>query len=107
MSEIGDRFPDDYRRWVTRSEPVADPTIERVEQMAARVCEALREIAQRVGAGTAVVVTHGGAARVGCASLLGWPHAVWDTLGVLGNCRFSELVFTEGRGWQLRAHNVG
>lgn len=103
--EIRERYPDDYLRLGTAT-PISNTGIETVDDMAKRVGAALRDAAERAGPeGTAVVVTHGGAARVGCGGLLGWPPAIWHTLSVLGNCRVSELRHTADRGWQLHAHN--
>jgi broad specificity phosphatase PhoE len=104
--EIQERFPDEFARWTT-SARLGVAGIEPVEAMTERVLAALRDVAEQVGdGGVAVVVTHGGSARVGVGSLLGWPEEAWATLGVLGNCRYSELSWTAERGWQLIAHNV-
>ena len=104
--EIQDRYPDDYARWGT-AEPLAETAIETLSDMAKRVCAALLDVAARLDeGGTAVVVTHGGSARAGTASLLGWPVERSYSLGALGNCHVSELRHTPERGWQLRAHNL-
>ena len=102
--EIRERYPADHARWA--EDGITNPDIETVDDMAKRVGAVLRDVAERVGDGTAVLVTHGGAARVGIGSLLGWPQSVWRTLGGLHNCHWSELVYSATRGWQLRAHNV-
>jgi glucosyl-3-phosphoglycerate phosphatase len=103
--EIAEAYPDDFARWGTGT-PVANPAIETVEDMAKRVSSAFRDIVDRVGDGTAVLVTHGGAARVGSAGLLGWPPGIWSTLSVLRNCHVSELRYSAERGWRLHAHNT-
>jgi len=103
--EIRERYPKDHARWGTER-PFSDPAIETVEDMARRVIEAFRDAIELVGGRTCVLVTHGGAARAGCGSLLGWPQDVWHTLGALGNCHYSDLAHHKQRGWQLRAHNV-
>lgn len=102
-AEIRERYPEDYRRWA--DEGITDPDIETVDAMAARVTAVLREVAERVGDGTAVLVTHGGSARVGIGSLLGWSQPSWRTLGGLHNCHWAELGYSASRGWQLWAHN--
>lgn len=61
----------------------------------------------RASRSVVVVATHGGAARHGCAALLGWPERVTRTLGGLGNCRWTELRADPDRGWQLWSHNAG
>jgi glucosyl-3-phosphoglycerate phosphatase len=105
-AEIKERYPVDYARW-GRDGPFDDPAIETVDDMAKRVLAAFRDSADRIGpGGTAVLVTHGGAARAGCGSLLGWPQDIWRTLGGLHNCALSELRHTPARGWQLLRHNV-
>lgn len=103
--EIRGRYPADYARWGTPA-PITNPEIESLDDLAKRMAEALLEVSDRVGTGTAVVVTHGAAARAGVEALLGWPRDVTQKLGVLGNCHFSELRHTAERGWQLRAHNL-
>lgn len=104
--EIQARYPADFARWWT-TEPFEDQRIETVDDMMKRVGDALREIAARLGDnGTALVVTHGGAAKAGTAGLLGWPTALVESLSGLGNCRYSDLRHTPQRGWQLRAHNL-
>jgi glucosyl-3-phosphoglycerate phosphatase len=103
--EIRERYPDDFVRWSTAT-PVANPAIEPLDDVAKRVSSAFRDVSGRVGGGTAVLVTHGAAARAGMASLLGWPSAIWSTVAVLHNCRVSELRYSAERGWSLHAHNV-
>lgn len=106
MSEIEERHPDDAKRWAA-GDVLVESAIETFPALVDRVSESLRDIAARVGDnGTAVVVTHGGAARAGCIGVLGWPSAMWNTLGVLGNCRVAELTHHPRRGWQLRAYNA-
>ena len=104
--EIQAQYPADFARWWT-TEPFEDQRIETVDDMMKRVGDALHEIAARLGDdGTALVVTHGGAAKAGTAGSLGWPTALVESLSGLGNCRYSDLRHTPQRGWQLRAHNL-
>jgi len=104
--EIRERYPEDAGRWLADS--IGIPEVETVDDMAKRVSSAFRDVADEVGAGTAVLVTHGGSARVGIGTLLGWPSEVWRTLAALHNCHRSELVYNLARGgWQLEAHNLG
>lgn len=107
ITEIEERYPDDAKRWAA-GEPIAESTIEPFSAVVERVSDGLRDVVARVGEhGTAVVVTHGGAARAGCVGLLGWPPPVWNTMGVLGNCRITELRHRPKLGWQLSVHNAG
>jgi probable phosphoglycerate mutase len=103
--EIAQRYPDGYASW-RRGEAQPDPSVEPLADLADRASTALRDIADRLGAtGTAVVVTHGGAARVATGVLLGLPPALWHALAALGNCAVTDLRYRE-RGWTLHAHNV-
>jgi probable phosphoglycerate mutase len=102
--EIQQQWPDDYGRW--RQEAITLPEIESVEEMTRRVSAAFHDAADEVGDGTVVLVTHGGTARVGCGSLLGWPPGVWRSLAGLHNCHRSVLVHSTTRGWQLASHNL-
>jgi glucosyl-3-phosphoglycerate phosphatase len=105
-AEIRERYPDQWAK-LGSAAPITVPDIETVDDMAKRVAGAFREVAERVGpGGTAVLVTHGGSARVGCGTLLHWPQKVWHTLGGLGNCHHTVLRRSEARGWQLIAHNL-
>ena len=105
-SEIEAGWPEAYVRW-RRGEPADVPGVESNEDLAKRVCAALRDAADRTPGGTLVVVTHGAAARYGIGALLGWPDAAARTLAVLGNCHWAELGFDGVRGWRLRAYNAG
>lgn len=105
-AEIKERYPEQYARWGI-VEPIGVDTIELLPDMAARVAAAMRDIAERIGpGGTAVLVTHGAAARAGMCVLLGWPVEHERSLGVLRNCGIAELRCADQRGWQLRAYNL-
>jgi probable phosphoglycerate mutase len=104
QDEISATYPEDFSLWGTGQ--FHDSRIETMDDMMKRVGEALRGVADRVGDGLAVAVTHGGAARAGIAALLGWPVELVGTLRGLGNCRGAELTYAPSRGWQLRAYNA-
>jgi probable phosphoglycerate mutase len=106
LAEIEARWPVEYARWRT-GQAVGGAGVEDVDDVAKRVGAALLDAAERAPGGTVVVATHGGAARRGCAQLLGWPEPVTRTIRVLANCHWTELTFEAVRGWQLRAHNLG
>ncbi len=58
--------------------------------------------------GLAVVVTHGGSARVAVATLIGLPPDHWHALGGLGNSAWSVLEQRRSSpGWVLVEHNAG
>jgi broad specificity phosphatase PhoE len=105
-TEIRERYPEQWTR-LGSAASIIDPGIETLDHMVERVGGAFRDAAERVGPdGTAVLVTHGGSARVACGTLLNWPQAHWPTLGGLGNCHHTVLRHSEARGWQLVAHNL-
>jgi glucosyl-3-phosphoglycerate phosphatase len=103
--EIHERWPQEYEHWQRTEESVV-PGIENIEDLAVRAAAAFADAAEQVGDGTAVLVTHGGAAKAGAARLLGWPVHVGHALKVLDNCHWTDLRRTSF-GWQLFAHNVG
>jgi probable phosphoglycerate mutase len=106
-AQIKERYPREYERWGV-VEPIGVPEIESVPDLAKRMLAAMQDAIAAVGPdGTALLVTHGGAARAGCAALLGWSEDMLKTIGALGNCHYAELRIADERGWQLRAHNVG
>lgn len=106
LPEIQARFPADYARWRAGS-PLTDPDFESVDDVAKRATAAMREAADRAEGGTVVIVTHGHSGRAGLIGLLGWPPSVAYSIGGMDNCRYADLRHTTGRGWQLRAYNVG
>jgi probable phosphoglycerate mutase len=106
MSEIAERFPEEHARW-RAGEQSPGCGIESLDDLGKRVAEAFQEAAEARPGGTTVLATHGGAARQGCGSLLGWPPPVLRTVGGLGNCHWAELRHDAVRGWQLQAYNVG
>jgi broad specificity phosphatase PhoE len=119
LTEVAARFPTEHARWRAGDHsPGAE--IESLDDLGKRVGEAFQEAADRWSGATTVIVTHGGAARMGMGHLLGWPASVLRALGPLYNCHWSELrhgaLDRAGRaaagdqhldGWQLRSHNVG
>jgi probable phosphoglycerate mutase len=105
-TEVRERHAADHARYDT-TDALLDPTIEPFEDVIKRVTAALQDAAERVGPdGTAIIATHGGAARAGCVGLLGWPPELWRTVGALGNCHVAELTHSQRRGWRLAAHNL-
>jgi probable phosphoglycerate mutase len=104
-TEIRERYPADFARWI--SEGITNPEIETVDDLTKRAAAAFRDAVDQIGSdGVAVLATHGGTARVGIASMLGWPEPVWRTLGGLHNCHWAELSHSVTRGWQLTGFNI-
>ena len=104
-TEIHARDPAAFELWRRNDDPLL-AGIEPLSELAARSAAAFEDAAATVGTGTAVLVTHGGAARAGTARLLGWPLQAGQTLKVLHNCHWTELRRAPLGGWQLYAHNV-
>ena len=81
--------------------------------VAARVRRAVdRALRDLPADGTLVVVSHGGAIRVGLAELLGLPHGLWGALSGLANCSWSVLEERRPHAdgavrWRLGEHNAG
>ena len=85
----------DYRR---------SPTGETMTEVGVRVAACLRDIADQHDGETVLVVSHGGAIRMGIATILGWPYSASVQLAGMANAAFS--VVGRWRGvWRLEAYN--
>ena len=104
--EVATKYQAENARW-RRGEPINAFDIEDLDDLAKRVTAAALDAVERVDGGTAVVATHGGAAKHILSGLLGWPSEVVARLVGLANCHWSDLRHDPIRGWVLRAHNVG
>jgi glucosyl-3-phosphoglycerate phosphatase len=106
-AEIASRYPEEYKAW--RS---GDPLLrvgggETRQEVAERMAAAVREVAMRLSDdGLAVLTTHGGAARLGIAALIGMPLERFTNIGGLSNTSWSMLRDTD-QGWVLVEHNAG
>lgn len=114
FADITDRFPDEVKQWSAGSVEVRPGGGETRAEMAVRMGECIGEAAEALGPDeTVVVVTHGGAARVAIAHLLGLPPEHWGVLSGLGNCNWSMLEEVEDSAlegkvrWRLTEHNAG
>ncbi|WP_298321772.1 histidine phosphatase family protein [Haloactinopolyspora sp.] len=106
-AQIAERWPDDYKAW-----RAGDPLLrvgggetrqEVAERMFAAVTDAAAKLSEN---GLAVLTSHGGAARLGIAALIGLPLHRFTNVGGLSNCSWSML--REGDdGWILVEHNAG
>lgn len=107
-TEIRQQDPDALARW--RSDPAQRPggTGETRGEVGSRVAGAVRRYGTGLAVGeTAVLVTHGGAARAAVAQLLGIAPADWHRMTVLDNCCWAELDVDHDDQFRLRAYNVG
>ena len=106
-AEIASRFPEEYKAW-----RAGDPVLrvgggETRQDVAERMAAAVRDIAARLADdGLAVLTTHGGAARLGIAALIGMPLDRFTNIGGLSNGSWSMLRDTD-QGWVLVEHNAG
>jgi probable phosphoglycerate mutase len=106
-AEIAAHYPDEFVAW-----RAGDPLLrvgggETRQEVAARMAEAVRDIADKLpDAGLAVLTTHGGAARLGIAALIGMPLERFTNIGGLSNGSWSMLRDTD-QGWVLIEHNAG
>jgi glucosyl-3-phosphoglycerate phosphatase len=116
FEEISRDYPVEQMRW-ERDEPnVRAGGGETRTEVAERISSAVLEaVAELPAGGTLVVTSHGGAARVGLARLLGLPYESWGALAGLSNCNWSVLEETwrgaaasgHGPHWKLTEHNAG
>jgi len=86
---------EDYKR---------SPTGETMGQVGLRAGAALREIAESHDGQTVVVVSHGGAIRMGMANMLGWSYDTSTGLGGVANCGWCVLGQRFGR-WRIEVYN--
>lgn len=105
--------PEGLRRWEEGDVHTRAGGAETRLDVAARVHRAVDRALGAVPAdGTLVVVSHGGAIRVGLAHLLGLPHDLWGALAGLSNCSWSILEERRPHEdgslrWRLGEHNAG
>ena len=96
LAESWERFPDEMARWAAGGEAHI-PGSETSEEAASRFVAALNEyIAELQAHQTLVVVSHGGASRVGVCAFLGLPRETWESFGGLNNGSWTVL---EESGW--------
>jgi len=85
----------DYRRSVTG---------ETMTEVGVRVAACLRDIADEHDGETVLAVSHGGAIRMGIATVLGWPYPASIQLAGMANAAWSIVARWRGR-WRLEAYN--
>lgn len=105
-SEWRERFPEERAAFEAGDYDVV-PGGERSAEVGARMAAACRDLLEETPAGeTAAAVSHGGAIRVGVATILGWPGGLHGTLGSLGNCAWVRLgERSYGAGLRLLSWN--
>ena len=108
--EAWEQMPEGMQAWIDGDESKI-PGSETHHQAGERFAGALRDHAEVLGDDeTLVIVAHGGVARVGVCSFLGFPVDTWNSLGGLNNCAWSVLQeeeFRGRRGWRIVEWNAG
>jgi len=87
----------DYRR---------SPTGETMTEVGERVGRCLRQVAAEHDGQTVLVVSHGGAIRMGVVNLMGWTYEASLGLGGVANCAWSRVILRRQR-WRLDVYNCG
>ena len=109
-AEIQARFPDDWASWASGNPHHRNPGGgESRADVAARMLAAVLRAADEVGDGLAVLATHGGAARLAVAQLIGLPLERVGSLGVISNTAWTILERRHGPQvdqWVLVEHNA-
>jgi glucosyl-3-phosphoglycerate phosphatase len=106
-AEIAARYPGEYSAWRAGDPELKVGGGESRADVAARMADAITDAAARLPeSGLAVLVTHGGAARLGVARLVGLPLERFTNLGGLSNGSWSMLT-ESSHGWVLIEHNAG
>lgn len=112
-ADIRRQWPAELGLWTTGDVHQPPAGGETRLEVAARMVEGIDAALAGVADGeTLVVVTHGGAARVAIASILGLAYGSWGAIGGLSNCCWSLLGERAGQPdqpvrWRLLEHNGG
>ena len=85
----------DYRRSLTG---------ETMTEVGLRVGACLRQMALDHDGETVLIVSHGGAIRMGVVNMLGWTYEMASALGGMANCAWSRLN-RRSSGWRLDTYN--
>ncbi len=109
-AEIRQQYPLDWAAWASGDPHHRPPGGESRTDVAARMLAAVLRAAGRiVGDGLVVLATHGGAARLAVAQLIGLPLNRVGSLGVISNTAWTMLERRRGPGadeWVLIEHNA-
>jgi probable phosphoglycerate mutase len=107
-AEIRAMHPDLARRLWLGEDVRRSPTGESPSEVAARMVEALTEMAASAPDGSAIVVaTHGLAGRVGACQLVRLPFEHWRVMGGMANCGWISIDrHRSGAYWRIEAYNA-
>lgn len=110
ISEIRERWPEDFAVWQSGHDPVRSGAETR-EAVAVRFAEAIAELAGSMSrVDTLVVVSHGAAISLGMTALLGLDPIGWRGLVGLSNAHWAVMRASRGDAvpaWRLESHNLG
>ncbi|GAB3221420.1 histidine phosphatase family protein [Glycomyces halotolerans] len=106
MSEIAAQFPDDHRRWRAQ-EPLLNREIETWGELKRRTGEAVHDLVEAGGVGTAILVCHGGSARQIVGGVLGWDHDPTSGLSGMDNVHWADLRRMKSGKWRMYGYNLG
>jgi len=106
--EIKAADPELARRLWAGEDVRRSPTGESPSEVAERVFEALKEIAEAAeDHSTVVVATHGLASRVGTCRFVELPFEQWRHFGGLSNCAWVSIDrHRSGAYWRIKSYNV-
>ncbi|MGA7689389.1 MAG: histidine phosphatase family protein [Jiangellales bacterium] len=108
--EIRAQHPGDWAAWASGDPHFRNPGGgESRTDVAARMLAAVLRAANQVGNGLAVLATHGGAARLAVAQLIGLPLERVGSLGVISNTAWTMVERRRGPHadyWALVEHNA-
>jgi broad specificity phosphatase PhoE len=99
-SEVSEKYPEYAQRWIEQYPLIPTPGGEEFGTFRLRVREALKEVADRVGGGCALVVTHGGVIRTALLEVHGLPESALAGL----QCEYASSIelLRDNGNWALR-----
>ncbi|MEY3278476.1 MAG: hypothetical protein RLZZ426_962 [Actinomycetota bacterium] len=107
QADIHKDYADSLEAWQQDVSLPAGLTGETRHAVASRVAQAVSEHAHRIGGGTLVVATHGGAARAAIMELLDMPMEYLSAFKVLTNCAWAILDHDDIRNtWRISDYNI-
>ena len=101
VPEFAAKYPEAHALWASGHITGGVPGAETVEEVAARMVPALREMLGSLEPGTTgIVVTHGACLKISLVALLGLPTEADEAIFVMDNCGWATIA--EHRSGRLR-----
>jgi broad specificity phosphatase PhoE len=104
--EIGERWPEEWRRWRNEAHTLALEGRETLRELNDRVAAVLDELCSSAASGAAVVYTHDAVVRAAVAWALGTGPDVYHHVEV-ANCSITTVRVLDGVRRLVRANEVG